>query len=827
MSWIKQVFTDFQTVITAKFLNDLQDQIIQDETTMGGMVKGVKGNSEASYRSGNVNITKANVGLGNVDNTSDLDKPLSTAQRTALNGKVPTTRKVNDKALSADITLTPEDIEYSESTAYSDGKIGKKISELSRKSDMTGVDEWYDQNLWQVGHIMSLYGVDSDSPTYNRMRTKTFIPENVFQIVTDANYGFYIYCYDKADGSYIGMWNGTTTVKEWTDRWHTGTVGIKALQESYRLRILANRQGGAAPQLTPEDNAQMFRFVSFTDESLSASGKAADAKVTGDRLNALGIYDTTSGDIAVFDDGADGVPIRKLVATIDAGQDLHGYSHPWIGGYGKNLYAPPSEAVTNNGVTLTPNEDGSITLNGPASSSSGMFMLPVEIPSGTTVTIGLNNTDVNADVGVRLLSTIDGGSGTQYGTMVVADAVNKKLTFTTTFDAKSINVFAKTNHGVVNITLKVMVELGSTSGAFEPYENICPFTGHTGMTGKRTGKNLYDIRQASSDTTENTLTRNGNELVWTANNRMWAGYSMTREKRIMLRAGVTYTVSAYCTVLARDANYTPKLSLRNNNATMIATANFPSTDNTEQRISFQYTPSENIVVFMSAVITGSTAGDASVRVRNPMVEIGSAVTDYEPYAETDISVTFPSTAGDNGTIFGATMDVVSGVLTVDKRKAVIDGNRTLFNVAARTNTVRFAVSVSPAMAGGVSVPINVISDKLPYKPFSFYNSDIIGVCGWRGFANENPGLWMSIPIEAGSTDASIKAWLNANPITCIYPLKDPVQYQLTPQEVTTLLGHNVVQTDVGPVSVTAARDGKLYIEGKIAELQALILENNG
>ena len=53
-------------------------------------VLGVKGNSESEYRTGNVNITKANIGLGNVDNTSDEDKPVSTATQTALNGKANT-----------------------------------------------------------------------------------------------------------------------------------------------------------------------------------------------------------------------------------------------------------------------------------------------------------------------------------------------------------------------------------------------------------------------------------------------------------------------------------------------------------------------------------------------------------------------------------------------------------------------------------------------------------------------------------------------------------------------------------------------------------------
>lgn len=51
-------------------------------------VTGVKGNSESSYRTGDVNITKDNIGLSNVDNTSDLDKPISNAVQDALDEKI-------------------------------------------------------------------------------------------------------------------------------------------------------------------------------------------------------------------------------------------------------------------------------------------------------------------------------------------------------------------------------------------------------------------------------------------------------------------------------------------------------------------------------------------------------------------------------------------------------------------------------------------------------------------------------------------------------------------------------------------------------------------
>ena len=53
----------------------------------GSPVTGVKGASETSYRRGNVSISATNIGLGNVNNTADANKPVSTAQQAALDLK--------------------------------------------------------------------------------------------------------------------------------------------------------------------------------------------------------------------------------------------------------------------------------------------------------------------------------------------------------------------------------------------------------------------------------------------------------------------------------------------------------------------------------------------------------------------------------------------------------------------------------------------------------------------------------------------------------------------------------------------------------------------
>lgn len=81
-------------------------------------ITGVKGSSESAYRTGNVNITAANVGLGNVDNTSDANKPISTATQTALDTKQTT-------ITGAATTITGSNLTASRAlVSNSSGKVG-------------------------------------------------------------------------------------------------------------------------------------------------------------------------------------------------------------------------------------------------------------------------------------------------------------------------------------------------------------------------------------------------------------------------------------------------------------------------------------------------------------------------------------------------------------------------------------------------------------------------------------------------------------------------------------------------------------------------------
>jgi hypothetical protein len=53
-------------------------------------VKSLAPVQSVASKTGDVTLIKGDVGLGNVDNTADADKPVSTATQTALNSKIST-----------------------------------------------------------------------------------------------------------------------------------------------------------------------------------------------------------------------------------------------------------------------------------------------------------------------------------------------------------------------------------------------------------------------------------------------------------------------------------------------------------------------------------------------------------------------------------------------------------------------------------------------------------------------------------------------------------------------------------------------------------------
>ena len=112
------------------------DLAVQPTLISGTNIKTIEGQSILG--GGNINITNTDVGLGNVDNTSDLNKPISTATQTALNAKQNTI--TNSDSITQGVTnLFLTTGERTKLTNTSGVNTGDQINITGTAANVTGI----------------------------------------------------------------------------------------------------------------------------------------------------------------------------------------------------------------------------------------------------------------------------------------------------------------------------------------------------------------------------------------------------------------------------------------------------------------------------------------------------------------------------------------------------------------------------------------------------------------------------------------------------------------------------------------------------------------
>lgn len=113
-------------------------------------VTGVKGNSESTYRTGNINITKANIGLGNVDNTADANKSVKHATSAdSATSATKATQDGNGKVISSTYeTKTDAASKLTEAKTYADNAANTVKNDL-----LNGAGGAYD-TLKELGDLI-------------------------------------------------------------------------------------------------------------------------------------------------------------------------------------------------------------------------------------------------------------------------------------------------------------------------------------------------------------------------------------------------------------------------------------------------------------------------------------------------------------------------------------------------------------------------------------------------------------------------------------------------------------------------------------------------
>lgn len=116
-------------------------------------------------RAGAVTLTKADVGLSNVDNTSDLAKPISTATQTALNGKVDDGQVLTNVpagAVFTDTTYTDAEIK----TKY-ENNLNTNAYTDAEKSKLAGIASGAEVNIQSDWNAISGDAYILNKPTIN------------------------------------------------------------------------------------------------------------------------------------------------------------------------------------------------------------------------------------------------------------------------------------------------------------------------------------------------------------------------------------------------------------------------------------------------------------------------------------------------------------------------------------------------------------------------------------------------------------------------------------------------------------------------------------
>lgn len=551
------------------------------------------------------------------------------------------------------------------------------------------------------------------------------------------------------------------------------------------------------PSLAEEDGEYIVKQTGTKMElaKLSSSGLAQS------------IYESVeSTPIVSFKDGADGQAMKVVNVAIEPMQDLHGYDSPWPAGGGKNLLNNTASTISKDGLTFTVNNDGSVMVNGTATANTELALTTnaIETPGNYIV----NGCPAgNRAWWINFKRTVNGASGwlQDYGAGVTVENAT----------IQNVGIYVTNGTQVNNIHFKPMIRLASVSDAtFAPYSNICPISGWTGAKVTRTGKNLLPVKfytgfgyndtvgQVMTLVADESVTRNGNVFSKTVST--WGGTGMISEK---LKPGTYKCNIAFSADTA--GNTRSSLYVFDENFKIIRRIYNLQTSGTWTNTITISEGEAYIAVNVSNMSTGT------VTITSPQIEIGSTATAYEPYKGQTYEVTFPTEAG---TVYGGTLDVVRGKLVVD---------RVIANMPDMTwiNTI----------ISGTKMFYTYPTPTIPIKNKGVCKSEIYktgigdkGNTGTNVIMNGWPGWFGSSIVVRKSSDTTDEAF--ATEISgkkIVYEIASPIEYTLTPQEIKTLLGANNIWSNAGDTAVTYPADTKLYIDNKIAELQALVLENNG
>ena len=430
------------------------------------------------------NVTKTQVGLSNVDNTSDIDKPISTAVQSALDLMLPRSEaptKVSDLKNDA-AYIKNNDVHgtvqipyiYNVQRIYSvedkdqlfgnpDGK-----TEIDLSSDSVSIDRRYPNTPTYIPVFASRRDDVRDVTSIQSASTKRLIINGVEEPAFPSNTGV-LRVVSEDDGSYIEANLGKLTVVQGEDGSNTLHQDSKSLIFNWNGLYLNNNE--ISPNtirydieqtLTDEQKAQARANIG------AGTGSGTVVSVAGEEKTSINTDTTpTANSQNLVTSG--GVHDYPAVTFAESERQKS-----------KNLCCLKNESATVAGVTMIYDSiNQTIELNGTATGDINIMpnirnILPIisnSLGKTYTFTILIESGNFSENFGAYL-GSLDSDIWSDRFTIWVNKGITaSSITFTVSTNHTYDTLFVYLLKGTVvnNLKLKVQIEEGSVATDYQPY----------------------------------------------------------------------------------------------------------------------------------------------------------------------------------------------------------------------------------------------------------------------------------------------------------------------------------------------------------------------